>query len=516
MGMQHLRRRLIKMLGLPQFAAGLVPLVLTGCAVKPEADYRRAAGIISERTGSAEVYDPQADALVKEKIDRLLADGLTVDEAVAVALLNNRAFQAAFRDIGVSRADLVQSGLFANPSVSFLAKLPEGGGRANIEFSLVQDLVDLWQIPIRKKIAHAELEATILEVAAKAIDLAAEVRADAYQVIMLRQSETTVGENLQLARQSEELAVRRFEAGEASQIDVNLARSNTMDIRLEMLQLERELRLAEASLDRVLNLSHPSHSYTLRDSLPEPARLNDGQALLDLALTQRLEARAAEYRVRAAEAQVRQEWSKIFPSFSLGYNIERLEARALPGRKILADTARDSVAAGRLTAPTIESRGQRSLEKSQEIDVLQGPEFSATLPLWDQNQAQIARVRYLAEQRHKEYESLLDEIANQVNRAGAGLRSANEIVQFYRTQALPLATQNLDSARRLYQAGEQGIIVVIEAQESLITRRRGYVRALGEYAAALTELERVVGGRLPTGAISPAASQPAGASRPAE
>jgi outer membrane protein, heavy metal efflux system len=504
------------MSGCLRFAAGLVLLLLSGCAVRPEGDYRQAAGIISERTGSAEVYDPQADALIQEKVDRLLADGLTVDEAVTVALLNNRTFQAAFRNIGVSRAEVVQSGLFANPSVSLLAKLPEGGGRADVEFSLVQDLVDLWQIPIRKRIAKAELEATILDVAGRAIDLAAEVRAAAYQVIMLRQSEATVRENLQLVKQSEELALRRFEAGEASQIDVNLARSNTMDIQIELLQLERELRLAEASLDRALNLSHPSHSYVLRDSLPEPSQLNDAQALLNVALTQRLDARSAEYRVRAADAQIRHEWSKVFPSFAMGYDIEQLEARALPGRKILADTARESVAAGRLTAPTIQSRGERSLEKSQEIDVIQGPEFSATLPLWDQNQAQIARARYQAEQRRKEYEGLLDEIANQVNRASVGLRSANEIVQFYRTQALPLAKHNLDSALQLYQAGEQGIIVVIEAQESLTTRRRAYVRALGEYAAAMAELERVVGGRLPAGAITSMASQPSGASRPAE
>jgi cobalt-zinc-cadmium efflux system outer membrane protein len=496
--------------------AGLLLLLLGGCAVKPEGDYRQAAGIISERTGSAEVYDPQADALVRERVDGLLANDLTVDEAVTVALLNNRAFQATFRNIGVSRAEVVQSGLFANPSVSLLAKLPEGGGRADVEFSLVQDLVDLWQIPIRKKIAQAELEATILDVAGQAINLAAEVRAAAYQVIMLRQAEATVRENLQLVKQSEALALRRFEAGEASRIDVNLARSNTMDIQLEMLQLERELRLAEASLDRVLNLSHPSRSCVLRDSLPEPSQLNDEQAILNVALAQRLDARSAEYRVRAADARIRHEWSKVFPSFAVGYNLEQLESRALPGRKILADTARESVAAGRLTAPTIQSRGQRSLEKSQEIDVIQGPEFSAILPLWDQNQAQIAKARYQAEQRRKEYEGLLDEIASQVNRAGVGLRSANEIVQFYRLQALPLATQNLDSARQLYQAGEQGIIVVIEAQESLITRRRAYVRALGEYAAALTELERAVGGRLPAGAITSTASQPSEASRPAE
>jgi outer membrane protein, heavy metal efflux system len=508
-------RQSIVMSGLPRLTAGFL-LLLSGCAVKPQADYRQAAGLISERTGSAEVYDPQGDALVQEKVDRLLADGLTVDEAVTVALLNNRGFQAAFRNIGVSRADLVQSGLFANPSVSLLAKLPEGGGRADVEFNLVQDLVDLWQIPVRKKIAKAELEATILDVAGMAIDLAAEVRTAAYQVIMLRQAEATVRENLKLVKQSEELARRRFEAGQASQIDYNLARSNTMDSQLESLQVERERRLAEEALGRVLNLSYPSHGYVLKDSLPEPGQLNDEQGLLSLALAQRLDARAGEYRVRAARNQIRQEWLKIFPSFTAGYDLEQLEGRALPGRKVLADTARGSIAAGSLTAPTIQSRGERGLERRQEIDVIQGPEFSATLPIWDQNQAQIAKARYQAEQRYKEYEGLLNEIASQVNRAGVSLGSANEIVQFYRTQALPLATHNLESVQRLYEAGEEGIIVVIEAQESLTTRRRAYVQALGEYAAALAELERVVGGRLPPGAVTAVASQPSGASKPAE
>jgi outer membrane protein, heavy metal efflux system len=353
-------------------------------------------------------------------------------------------------------------------------------------------------------------------VAGKAINLAADVRAAAYQVIMLRQAEATVRENLQLVQQSEQLARRRFEAGEASQMDVNLARSNTIDIQLEMLQLERELRLAEASLARVLNFSHPSRTFVLQDSLPEPGQLSDAGSLLELALSQRLDARAAEYRVRAAESHIRQEWLKAFPSFTAGFDVERLEGRAPPGRKVLADTARESVAAGGLTAPTIQSRGERQLEESQDIKAVLGPEFSATLPLWDQNQAQIAKARYQAQQRYKEYEGLLDDIAGQVNWSGISLRSAYDIVQFYRSEALPQSVQNLESARRLYQAGEQGMIVVIEAQESLITRRRAYVRALGEYAAALAELERVVGGRLPAGSISPAASRPSAATRAAE
>jgi cobalt-zinc-cadmium efflux system outer membrane protein len=485
--------------------------VAFGCApVKPEADYRRAAELVSQHTGASEVYDPKADGLVSEKVDGFVVDGLTVEEAITVALLNNRDFQARFADIGVSRAEVVQSGLLSNPEFSLMARFPEGGGRSDLEMGFAQQIVDLWQIPVRKKIAQAELEAVILDVARQAVDLAAEVRTAAYEVIMLRQAETTVRENLRLVQQSQEMARARFEAGMASQLDVNLARSDTINTQLELLQIQRERDLAQASLARLLSLSRPGKSFELRDKLPGVMTLPDTEAMLDLAVDQRVDAQAAEHRVLAAESKVRQEWLKIFPSVTAGLDFERMERRALPGRKILADTARESIAAGRLTAPTIESRAQRQLERRQEIDAILGPSFTVTLPIWDQNQAQIAKARCQAEQRRKEYESLLDTIANQIDQAAITLKSAAEIVEFYRNEALPQATQALDNARQLYQAGEQGIMVMIEAQESLVTRRQAYIRAMGTYAKALAELERALGGRLPEAAASsqPAMSQP--------
>lgn len=486
--------------------------VLGGCAVQPGSDYRQAADLITERLGAAEVYDPQADALVHDKVEALLADGLTIDEAVTLAMLNNRRFQAAFHEIGVSRAELVQSGLFSNPSVSFVGKLPAGGGRSNLEIGLAQELADLWQIPIRKKIARAELEAAILDVAQRAIDLNSEVRSAAYQVLTLRESEETVRETLELIKQSEELARRRFEAGETSQLDVNLAKLNTVDMRIELLQVQRELGLAEANLARLLCLSDREGTWFLNDRLPEPKPLAVQPSLLELALTQRLDARAAEYRVAIAEHEIERAWANVFPSFSAGYEIERLEGRSLPGRKLLADTVRESIGAGALTAPPLESRAQRARDKRQNVQLTHGPGFSATLPIWDQNQAQIAKARIQAQQRCKEYEDVLDQIANEVKRANVSLTKSLEIVQSYQEQSIPQSTVSLQSAQRLYEAGEEGIVVVIEAQESLINRRRAYVRALGEYAAALAEAERVVGGRLAADVAAdeqPVTSQPA-------
>ena len=88
----------------------------------------------------------------------LLREPLTVDDAVQVALLNNPSFQAGVAAVGASRADVVQSALFTNPSVSFGLAFPDAGGRSRLTAGLAQQISDLWQIPIRKKIAEAEVQ----------------------------------------------------------------------------------------------------------------------------------------------------------------------------------------------------------------------------------------------------------------------------------------------------------------------------------------------------------------------
>ncbi|MBN1489680.1 MAG: TolC family protein [Phycisphaerae bacterium] len=452
--------------------------------------------MISERTSVEEVYSPETDALVAGKVDRLLLDGLSLDEAVQIALLNNRAFQSLFQEIGVARADVVQSGLLTNPSISLVLKLPEGGGRPEFDFGLAQELVDLWQIPVRRQVAEAKLEQTIAAVADHAVSLMAEVRTRYYHLLAIQRSEATVRESMALVQQSFELAQHQLDAGAVSQLDVNMARTNVIDASLEMIAVERELRAASADLARTLGLSATSSRFDLSGALPDLRSLPAQEVLLSLAIEQRLDVQMADYALRAAERELVDEYLKVVPSVTAGFELERTDRRALPGRKILADTARESIANGQLTAPSIESRAQRNLERRQIVDALLGPSLQITLPIWDQNQAQIAKAQYRVLQKRKDYEDLLESIAHEVELASAVAENAGKLVRFLDAEALPQASENLDGARRMYEAGEQGILAVIEAQESFIGRRRGYVKALGDYATAMAELERAVGGRL--------------------
>ncbi len=49
------------------------------------------------------------------QVAELLAHPLSADDAVQIALLNNRLLQASFEELGISEADLVQSGRLPNP-----------------------------------------------------------------------------------------------------------------------------------------------------------------------------------------------------------------------------------------------------------------------------------------------------------------------------------------------------------------------------------------------------------------
>ena len=484
-------------------------LAFGGCiSVDPRPDYQDASRLVSERTGVGDIYHPDIESLIEEKTTMLLADGLTIDEAVQVALLNNPEFQSQFQEIGVSRAELVQSGLMTNPTLFTSARFPEGGGRSNLTFSFAQELADLWQIPVRKRIAKAKLQRTILTVVRQAIDLTADVKIKCYVLLALEQAERIARENLELLQRSVKLAQDRFDAGEVGQLDVNLTRSNLLDVKLKLISLRRQRRIAGLALARVLGLARWDQPWTLQGSMPrQPLHVADTSALVIFAMRQRLDAQAAAMQTRAAEAEVRRQYIRIVPSVTAGVEEERPERRGLPGRKILADTGRASVANGRLTAPEIQSRGQRNIERSQIIDSLLGPTISLTLPIWHQNQAKIARARFKAIQARKNYEVLLDSVAQGVAQATASARTASELVTFYEKQSLPLARNTVEAARRAYQAGEQNIVALIDAQRTLVTQQRQYVDTQRDYAIAQAELERSLGGHMPPPAP---ATQPSG------
>ncbi|MFO0838813.1 MAG: TolC family protein [Phycisphaerae bacterium] len=484
---------------------------VSGCAsTEPNADYARARSLIAERTGVQSAYVPD-EGEAGRKLAELLDGGLTVDEAAQVALLNNPEFQSLIAEIGASRADVAQSALLTNPTFSLGLQFPEGGGLTDLTVGFAAQLADLWQIPVRKQMAETELERTILGVGQRAVELVTDARGKYYRVLALEQALSHTEENLRLVQRSISLSEAQFRAGEVSEFDVNLARTGALDVQEELIATRGQLEQARADFAQVLGMSARAGDLRLIDALPTSIQTwPTSESLFDAALEDRFDVRVAWFAVRRAEAALRLECRRFLPDVQLGFALERGEQRALPGRKIAADTARASVAAGRLTAPAIQSRGERNIDKSQIIEAKLGPTLALALPIFDQNQAQVAKARIRVLQARKDYEARGEGVAADIRRAAAAARAAAEMLSFQQTQGLTQAKATVDGAERRYRAGEESVLVLIEAQDALVKRRRAYVNTLRDYVVALAQLEGAVGGRavLARAASASPASQP--------
>ena len=134
-------------------------------------------------------------------VRELLAQPLTEDAAIRVALLNNRSVRSAFEELGVAAALLSQAGRLPNPLVSANAKDFDSG--TEIELELSQPLLDLFLLPTRKRIARAELDETQARVARTLVVLVFEIRRE---FVRVRASQMRV-QLLQQVRDSDRAAL---------------------------------------------------------------------------------------------------------------------------------------------------------------------------------------------------------------------------------------------------------------------------------------------------------------------
>src|SRR5262249_52337316 len=134
---------------------------------------------IRQRTGKQVQWQKElaANDQIRKAIRVLLRRTLTADAVVQIALLNNRELQATFEEIGIANADLIEAGLLKNPVFAGDARFPDRPPSAtNIELSIAQEFLDVLLVPLRKKVAAAQLAKTKLRVGDAILNLTPEVK----------------------------------------------------------------------------------------------------------------------------------------------------------------------------------------------------------------------------------------------------------------------------------------------------------------------------------------------------
>ncbi|MBI5603113.1 MAG: TolC family protein [Deltaproteobacteria bacterium] len=282
-------------------ATVLGALLLGGCATfSPDGGFDAVESIAKERLNKEVTWiRSAADAgRVQERVKELLAGPLSVDDAVQVALLNNRGLQAVYSDLGISEANLVQAGRLRNPGFSY--SRATGGGERKIESLVTFDFLQLLTMPTVLKIEGRRFEQAKLYVANEVLGIGAETQRAYYETLAAEQTAAYLEQVKTAAEAGAELARRMAAAGNWSRLD---------QAREQVFYAEATARLARARqaavsqrerLTRLLGLWGGDIAFKLPEHLPEiPAEKPELKDLEVLAISRRLDIRSARHETEA-------------------------------------------------------------------------------------------------------------------------------------------------------------------------------------------------------------------------
>ena len=133
----------------------VVAALLGGCAsFSEDRGFGLTQQTAKDRLGRDAVWiRSEADAdSVRQKVAALLAQPLSADDAVQIALYSNPGLQATYAELGISESDLVSAGRIDNPRFAFMRAINREND-VKIESLLSFGVMSLITLPMRMEAA---------------------------------------------------------------------------------------------------------------------------------------------------------------------------------------------------------------------------------------------------------------------------------------------------------------------------------------------------------------------------
>lgn len=438
-------------------ALALAPLA---CSVPKEAGFPDVAAAVKERSGQRIHWNQgtEEDARVARHIKELLAQELTAERAVQIALLNNRGLQATYEGLGVAQADVVQAGMLPNPSVGAALKFPVNGAFPFLDIGGEGDFLSILLIPARTRLAEAEFERAKLEVGNAVLTLAADVRAAFYTLQAGGQALAVQRLIAAGAQASVDLTTRQHTAQNISELDLANERAAYEAVKLDLATMEAEGLAAREQLTRLLGLWGASTQLRVGPKLPE---LPAAEAPLD-----HLEKTAMQRRLDIAAA--RQDVEVTSRALDLAES-----RRWIPGVSLGAEAEREPGEFWRV-----------------------GPSAHVEVPLFDQGQATVARLESQRRASEHRLAALAIDVRSEVRSARDRVLFSRSVAEHHQKVVIPLRERIVALSQEHYDAMLIGVYQLLIAKREEAHAYRDAIAALRDYWIARSDLERAIGGKL--------------------
>ena len=234
---------------------------------------------------------PEQRSELAARVNQLLAEPLSADAAVQVALLNNPGLQASFEQLGISEADLVQAGRLPNPGYSWGRR--EQGSEIKYEQFLHLNLARLIAMPLTEKIEASRFQQVQRQTSLAVLELASQTRKAWYQAVAAEESLTYARQVIDAAEAGAELSRRMQAVGNFSRLQQAREQGFYNDAGLQLIRAEQVRVQTREQLTRLLGLWGEQTGFSLPPRLPDlPAAAMDLPDVERSAMQQRLDIQA--------------------------------------------------------------------------------------------------------------------------------------------------------------------------------------------------------------------------------
>ena len=446
------------MRGLRPTLATVAVLGLAGCAsFSSDGGFGPVAETARQRLGQDVRWARSDDERrqLDAQVQALLAQPLGMEAAVQVALLNNRGLQAAFFDLGVSEADLVQAGRLSNPGFSF-GRLTRGD-EIELERGLHLNLARLIAMPMRRQIEQRRFAQAQAAAAMRVLSLAADTRKAWVMAVAAEERVRYTRQVMSAADASAELARRMAAVGNFNKLQQAREQSFYADAALNLARAEQARTAARERLTRLLGLWGEQTAFRLPERLPDlPASPREQPDIERLAIEQRLDVQGA--------------------------------------RLAVEQTARDL---GLTRTTRVVSVLELGLVRntSNEAPVQKGWEIGFEIPLFDWGGARVAKAESIYMQSaHAAAQTAID-ARSEVREAYAAYRSAWDIAKHQRDEIVPLGQRIAEENLLRYNGMLIGVFELLADARAQIAGVNGAIDALRDFWVAHADLEMALVGR---------------------
>jgi outer membrane protein TolC len=455
------------------FAVLAAALLAGGCAgFSPDAGMGVVETAVAADLGKdvTKIDGPKKEAQAAARVKQLLAKPLTPASAVQIALLNNRGLQAAYNELGISEAQMVEASLPPAPTLEFSRVLWTGA--FEIERKIVQNVLALLTLPRRREIAEARFRQAQVRAVEATLRIAAETNRAYFRAVATNQSVRFLADAQDSAKVVSELAKQLGETGAMAKLEQAREHVFYADISGQVANARIRQRVERERLTRALGTWGADAAFRLPDKLM--ALPNAAKSL------PWVESEAVRRRVDLA--------------------IARMELDILAKEMGLTRRTRFINAFG--------VSGMRSTEKEGGDKVVRrGVDLDFQIPIYDFGEA---RVRLAEETYMRAVNRLIERAVNarsEAREAYQVYRGAYDIARHYDREVLPLRKIISDETLLNYNAMIHDLFALLADARARILANVQAIEARRDFWLASVDLHAaIVGGRGGEAAEAPGAA----------